>query len=143
MQNGIADAAARERYNSDITAQSKETAERLKQNVAYDTGALEESIGSNTRKFYGQIDSISFPFLRYGVFIAKGAGRGYGGLIGSSWYNAKGELKTTNPLSLGKMNSGSRQGDDWYGVVIDEEIPKYKKVAIEYYSQLYVNAVQL
>lgn len=143
MQNALADAITREKFNTEITALARETESALQANVAFDTGALEASISSRTKKFYGQIDRISFPFLRYGVFRAKGAGKGYGGSKGSTWYNAKGEKKSTNPESFGKMSTGNREGDDWYAIVIEEQIPRYEDVTKEYYGELVVNAIKL
>jgi hypothetical protein len=67
----------------------------------------------------GTIDRIGFKMNRSLIWTHKGAGRGKGGIKGSNWTNAKGERKTTNPESLGKMGTGGRKAKPWFNQFIE------------------------
>ena len=62
----------------------------------------------------GGIDRIGFKMRRSLVWTHKGAGKGQGGTVGSTWYNSKGELKKTDAGSFGKMGSGTRKKKPWF-----------------------------
>ena len=74
---------------------------------------LADSIGSRTRKNYGEIDVITYQFERHGVFVHKGVGRGYqaagGGFVTRV---AKGPQKRP------------RIAVEWFNPILDEYIPE-------------------
>ena len=72
------------------------------------------------RKRDGMINKITFKFSKTGIYREKGAGRGYGGNKGSKWKDAAGNIKTTNPASLGKAGTGKRQPAPWFNPVIEK-----------------------
>jgi hypothetical protein len=67
----------------------------------------------------GSIDRIGFKMNRSLVYTHKGAGKGRGGSKGSSWFDARGNRKTTNPESLGKMATGGRKAKPWFNQFIE------------------------
>jgi hypothetical protein len=66
----------------------------------------------------GAIDRIGFKLNRSLVWTHYGAGKGRGGVVGSSWTTKDGQRKNTNPDSLGKMGSGSRKAKPWFNSVL-------------------------
>lgn len=80
--------------------------------AAFDTGELARSIQARTLRpnRFGDIDA-GFSLVRHGVFIEKGAGRGYGG-------RKKGN---------GKMGTGKRPKRPFFNPIIKREILKLEK----------------
>lgn len=76
-------------------------------------GSSVDKIKHRFRLRAGVIEVISFRFPRSLIWPHKGAGRGMGGLLGSTWYDRLGIKRTTNPESLGKMGIGSRPEKPW------------------------------
>ena len=107
------------------------------------SGDVLDSLKSSTHKSYGEIDRGSFKFNRYLVFIHKGAGAGMGGSKGSQWYSPHGELKSTNPLSLGKMNTGSRRAEEWLNPVLDDEVPKLADIVADFKADAAIKQIQI
>jgi hypothetical protein len=62
----------------------------------------------------GGVDRIGFKMNRSLVWTHKGAGKGKGGTVGSSWTNRQGEKKETASSSLGKMGTGNRKKKPWF-----------------------------
>lgn len=102
--------------------QSTET--MLKQRVPRNTGRASQSIAGRVKVRNGVPYAIAYSFERYLAYRMKGAGRGQGGTKGSSWYDKSGTRKRTNPLSLGKMNTGKRVATDVFNETIDHELPQ-------------------
>jgi hypothetical protein len=67
----------------------------------------------------GAIDRIGFKMNRSLIWTHKGAGKGRGGTKGSSWTDAHGNRKTTDPDSLGKMATGGRTAKPWFTQFIE------------------------
>lgn len=65
------------------------------------------------------IERVSFKFPRTLIWTHKGAGKGRGGLLGSTWYDKYGLKHTTNPNSLGKMDTGGRKAKPFFNDVIE------------------------
>jgi len=76
----------------------------------------------NRVRYRGEvIEIVSFRFPRTLIWPHKGAGKGMGGTLGSSWKDALGITHHTNPKSLGKMGTGSRVPKPWFNTVIESE----------------------
>lgn len=71
------------------------------------------------RRTAGLISSISIGFRRSLIYPHKGAGKGYGGAKGSRWIDKYGNRKQTNPASLGKAGTGSRQAKPFINDALD------------------------
>lgn len=93
---------------------------------------------TNTRKNYGVVDRIGAKFPRHGIFVEKGARKGYGGVIGSSWYDKQGTRKKTNPNSFGKMNTGNSLAKPWLAPTLD----KYTQIVADRAANHFANIAQ-
>ncbi len=102
-----------------------------------------DSLKMTTHKSYGEIDGGAFRFARYLIFPHKGAGKGMGGNVGSRWMDTHGNMKTTNPLSMGKMNTGSRHAEPWLNPVLDEEVPKLADIVAGFKADQAIKAIQI
>ena len=79
---------------------------------------------------------ITFTFVRHGAFLEKGARRGYGGTIGSTFNNNKaGITKRTNPNSLGKMGTGASPAVPWTKPALDKQLPELADMVGEVYDR--------
>jgi hypothetical protein len=67
----------------------------------------------------GVVNRIGFKFPRSLIYVHKGAGKGMGGVKGSTWITQAGNKKMTNPASAGKMGTGNRQAKPWFNDVIN------------------------
>lgn len=116
---------------------------RYQRLISGDSGAGLKSLKTSTRKNFGEISSVSFKFDRYLVFVNKGAGKGYGGSKGSSWYDKLGNKHTTNSNSLSKMGTGNRRAKDWINPVIDEQVPKLAAIVAGFKADAAIKSIQL
>lgn len=62
----------------------------------------------------GLVHVVSFRVPRALIYTHKGAGKGMGGAVGSSWADRYGQQHKTDPKSFGKMGTGSRQEKPFY-----------------------------
>lgn len=101
---------------------------------------------------YGLINRVGFSFPRHGIYIHKGAGRGQGGTIGSSWTKIKringveistGIVRHTDPASLNKQNDGSRQAYEWFDPVIRNRISELDEIVSNYFDTMIINATRI
>lgn len=103
--------------SSDIEEQAAELEEMLAFEIERlglrDSDNLIDSLKHNVRYQSGVPESIGVKFARTGIYVARGAGKGFGGTKGSTWRTSKGEKRRTNPESLGKAGTGTRQEADW------------------------------
>lgn len=83
---------------------------------------------------------VGVRFARHGVFLHYGAGRGYGGRIGSRWIDRLGHTKETNKESLGKAGTGKRPIKDWFNPVLDSHIEELADIAANYCADMIVNS---
>lgn len=82
-------------------------------------GASVDKIKAREKYRGGIIEVISFKFPRTLIWTHKGAGKGRGGMKGSVWYDRLGIKHSTDPESLGKMNTGGRQAKPWFNDTIE------------------------
>lgn len=101
---------------------------------------------------YGLINRVGFSFPRHGIYIHKGAGRGQGGTIGSSWTKLKringveistGIVRHTDPASLNKQNEGSRQAYKWFDPVIRNRISELDEIVSSYFDTMIIDATRI
>lgn len=102
------------------------------------SGGLSTTLKTNAGKKYGVVDRIGAKFPRHGIFVMKGAGRGQGGSVGSSWRDKTGAIKRTNPNSLGKMNSRNRKAADWLSPTMD----RYNEIVADRASHHFAEVAQ-
>ncbi len=145
----VEDKAVTKEYNKDVTDWAKDQQSGLRRSVSQliseDIG-LSESIKERVyfnRRGGKEAQRVGFSFLREGIHIHKGAGRGQGGVIGSSWIDRHGQKKTRAPESAGKMGSGNRQKKEWFDNVVDKRLPQLADIVGNYSATLQVNATKL
>ena len=83
----------------------------------------------------GLVHIISFKVPRSLIYVHKGAGKGMGGTIGSSWADKYGNQHKTDPNSFGKMATGSRKEKPFYNQTM--ESPQ----GVEHLSDLIVTSI--
>jgi hypothetical protein len=144
------DTEALQKFNDDVKAWAIHATARLKANARMRVVRnllLSDSIRPNLyydRQYGKEVNRIGFSFVREGVYIEKGASRGYGGYRGgSSWYNRRGQLKTTELDSLMKMGTGRRRANPWFNPVIAQELPYLADLVGEYSATLQINATNI
>lgn len=103
---------------------------------------LSDSIKANIykdKKYKLETRSVGFSIARHGVFLHRGAGRGYGGFSGSKWTDKYGNIKSTSENSLGKMDTGSRQAVHWFNDVINRNIEELIGIVADYSLDITIN----
>jgi hypothetical protein len=121
-------------FNAAVRAWAAGTEAMMESLVAVDSGDTKQSIGRTYKKSGQQISRIGFPFLRSGIFVEHGAHTGHGGRVGSRWLTSKGESRSTNPASLGKMGTGSRAAKPWIKPSLEAMLPDLNEIVTQYYA---------
>jgi hypothetical protein len=93
---------------------------------------LSRSIVARVRKQQGEAYNVGLKIAKEGVYIHEGASRGYGGNVGGKWRDRLGNVKHTNPQSLGKAGSGNRPAREFLNGVIDSMLPELNDIAVRY-----------
>lgn len=102
---------------------------------------------------YGLIDKLGFSFPRHGIYIHKGAGRGQGGYIGSSWTKLKvingievstGIVRHTSPDSInGEQGTGNRKAYPWFDPVIRNRLSELMEIVTDYFDTIIIDATKI
>lgn len=103
------DDQSKDRINNKVEDVTNQTVTQMRAAVSSVGFSSSKKPAARFRKKEDLINRIGFSFPKALIFREKGAGRGKGGLKGSQWRNAKGEVIKTNPKSLGKLNTGNRK----------------------------------
>lgn len=131
---------SREKLNADLRSWSEATKKDLRSTMnrlsIHETGELMKSVSYKMSMNYGQVNRIRLRFQRYGIFVEKGAGRGYGGSKGSKWIDKKSSSHQTNSASLGKMGTGKRKAKPWFNPTMDTDIDKLSEVIVRDYGDI-------
>lgn len=112
--------------------------QKVKRNIS-----LSQSLKSKVYKHRNESQSVGFAFLREGIYLHKGAGRGHGGLIGGSWIDPHGRRKTRDPRSAGKMATGNRREVNWFDTVVEKKIPQLADIVADYSATLQIDATHI
>ena len=144
------DKEALAQFNDDVKAWAIHTTIRLKMNARMAVARnllLSDSIRPNLyydNKYGKEVNRVGFSFVREGIYIEKGAGRGYGGYKGgSSWYNRQGQKVSTASESLMKMGSGNRHARPWFNPIIAQELESLADIVSNYSATLQINATNI
>lgn len=125
------------RWCDDVTMHLKISAPKS------DPYTLRDSIDYYVRNdpmFHAEPYRIGFRFARHGVHLHFGASRGYGGDIGSRWIDRLGNVKQTDPQSLGKAGTGQRKPYDWFNPVLERSLPALADIAASYCADMIINS---
>jgi len=105
-------------------------------------GDLLKSFRLKTRKFYGEIDKLSYTFLQHGVFWHKGVGRGYTMVSGKvvrvsgseSAREGKAYASFKNRVFSPKIISDvafNRKPEEWFNPVIESDLDRLADLVSE------------
>lgn len=133
-------------FNKQVEAWCIEATSRLRVSVramVKNDSNLSASIQHNLYKEKGEVNRVGFSFAREGIYLHRGAGRGQGGFMGSSWIDQLGKKRTTNPDAFGKMNTGNRKAVRWFDPVIEKELPFLADIVAEYCADMAVDATRI
>lgn len=139
------DKAGLRKFNQEVkqwSEQSKVALRRSVKSLIKQDVSLSDSIRAKVyynNKYGKEANRVGFSFAREGIFIHKGARRGRGGYIGSSWIDRHGTRKFRDPMSAGKQYGGI----EWFDPVIEKRIPQLADIVAEHSILLQLNAANL
>ncbi len=126
-----------EEFNSKVAAFGSSMGQKIRDQISLMSndgkGDLLKSFRMKTRKYYGEIDKITYTFAQHGVFWHKGVGRGYAmvggkvmrvsGSLGNTFAKeyAKAKNRTFTPKVLSDL-SFNRQPEEWFNPVLDANL---------------------
>jgi hypothetical protein len=122
-----------EEFNSKILNWQTRLRSSLVQNIKMNGIAgyrLRRSIKPTVFYDYGEINRVGFSFLREGIFIHKGVGRGYvmeGDVV----------IKTSHSQGF------NRHPKPWFNPVIEDYIPELEKIVYEFAENAIVNTARI
>lgn len=143
------DNATTKEYNAEVAKWTREQTSTLKGSASRKIKrniSLSQSIKGKVyhhRRGVREAQSVGFAFLREGIYLHKGAGRGQGGMIGGSWIDPHGRRKTRDPRSAGKMGTGNRQEVDWFDTELERKMPQLADIVADYSATLQVDATRI
>jgi hypothetical protein len=144
-----------EEYNKRIAAWTTSTGMKIRAAIKSLTskgkGDLLRSLqGKNDRRF-GDIDRIAYHFVRHGVFLHKGVGRGYimsGGTVIRGY--KPGKVMTAMALNKNRevkpvILSGAinRKPIEWFNPVVQSSVEKLADIIAEMRADQVVNATKI
>lgn len=142
----IQDEIATAQYNAELTewlrsTKNKEFREIKKLTKEYSGNSL-KLLRTLTRKFYGEINRLTFSFPVYMIFVHKGAGRGYGGNKSGQFTSATGGKRITDRKSMGRMGTHLRQPKPWFNPIVEQEFPKLQDIVATYKARVILKSIQ-
>ena len=85
---------------------------------------------------YGLINKLGFSFPRHGIYIHKGAGKGYD--------VSTGIVRQTNPESLnGSQGTGNRKAYEWFDPIVRNRIPELETIITNYFDSMIIDATRI
>lgn len=103
------DDQSKERINQKVEDVTDKAVTQMKAAISSTGFTSSKKASARFRKKDELINRIGFSFPKPLIYREKGAGKGRGGVKGSQWKNAQGQVIKTNPKSLNKMNTGNRR----------------------------------
>ncbi|WP_291528605.1 hypothetical protein [Bacteroides sp. UBA939] len=149
----VQDADRMTEYNNAIIAWQHSVAAQLRREIASRSRKVAISLRPNTyTDKYGMVERLGFSFLRQGIYIHKGAGKGQGGYTGSKWYQIKringtdvmtAIVRHTNPNSLGKQGESPRETFEWFDPIIKKRLPELSDIVLKYFDTMLIDATKI
>ena len=150
----IEDVAALKKFQKDIDEWGRKVVHELRISVSsiphfgpskgHLPGAgLYESLDyyvKNDDEYHAEPVRIGFRFARHGVHLHFGAGKGYGGNVGSRWIDRYGIEKSTDPRSLGRAGTGARSPQNWFNPVLERNMKALADICADYCAEMIVNS---
>jgi hypothetical protein len=107
-----------------------------------DSDNLLDSLKQNVRFRDGVPESIGIKFARTGIYVARGARKGFGGTTGSTWRTSKGEKRSTNPESLNKAGTGESKERDWITGPLEVTEKQLGSILEEHYGEATIKVLK-
>ena len=145
-----------EEYNRRVSRWGLELEGKLRSSIGMLTskgkGRLVKSLRLKTAEWSGEVDKLSYHFLRHGVFLHKGVGRGYvmqGGVVVRGQKPGKvlkaaaanaGRSIASKVLKLGEIN---RNAVEWFNPVVSGSIESLADMVTEMNADRVVSASKI
>lgn len=102
---------------------------------------LGRSIKTQLRKQDGQVFRVAVGFAKEGAYIHVGAGRGYAGFKGGTFYSeAQGRRVKVRETSIGKIGTGFRKAFPWLNPQVEALLPELAAIAKEYMVDAWIKS---
>ena len=134
---------ATQKFISELNAWSRDASDTLRVSLMGKSMTVAQSIKAKVKSNrYGEPIRVDFSIDRRGFYIYHGAGKGYGGLIGSKW-DYRGIERTTNPKSLGRAGQGNRPEFHFFKAALDPLMGELANIVSEYMLENVVISMRL
>lgn len=136
-------------FNSDVkqwAEQSKQALRTSIKSLVKRDVYLSDSLKANLyydHNYAKEVNRVGFSFVREGIYIHKGAGKGQGGVIGGRWIDRYGKQKTRADKSAGLQGAGNRKPIRWFDPVIDGRLSKLADIVADYSATMQVDATNI
>lgn len=143
------DKVAMKQFNQEVADWSEKSKQALRvsiKSLVRRDVSLSDSLKANLyydNKYSKEVNRVGFSFVREGVYIHRGAGRGQGGMIGGRWIDRHGTMKSRAADSAGLQGTGNRQPILWFDPVIERRLPQLADLVADYSATMQINAANL
>ena len=143
------DKVAMKQFNKDVEDWSEKSKQALRisiKSLVKRDVSLSDSLKANLyydRKYGSEVNRVGFSFVREGVYIHRGAGRGQGGMIGGRWIDRHGTMKSRAADSAGLQGTGNRTLIPWFDPGIEGRLPQLADIVADYSATMQINATNL
>ncbi|MDD4778905.1 MAG: hypothetical protein PHV53_11550 [Fermentimonas sp.] len=143
------DKVAMKQFNQEVADWSEKSKQALRvsiKSLVRRDVSLSDSLKANLyydNKYSKEVNRVGFSFVREGVYIHRGAGRGQGGVIGGRWIDRHGTMKSRAADSAGLQGTGNRQPILWFDPVIERRLPQLADLVADYSATMQINAANL
>lgn len=143
-----------EEYNKRVTEWGSKLGNKIRASIRSLTskgkGDLVKSLRLKAKKWYGEVDLLTYQFDRHGVFVHKGVGRGYhmeGGRVvrGDKPGKVLTALTVNQKLHQVVLKSArvNRKPAEWFNPVVAENIEGLANLIAEMDADRMVNATKM
>ncbi len=143
------DKVALKQFNQEVADWSEKSKQALRvsiKSLVRRDVSLSDSLKVNLyydNRYFKEVNRVGFSFVREGVYIHRGAGRGQGGVIGGRWIDCHGTMKSRAADSAGLQGTGKRQPILWFDPVIERRLPQLADLVADYSATMQINATNL
>lgn len=130
-----------EQLNAAITAWAEKLRSAARADAPASSGELRRSIKRSFQKDSGQICRVSVGFGKEGAYIHVGAGRGYAGFKGGTFYSSARRARVkVSPRSIGRMGTGARPAHRWLTPHIERLLPELAQIIQKYQTDAWIKS---
>lgn len=149
---------SQEEYNNRVTAWGSALGVKIRASIRSLTskgkGDLLRSLRLKTGKWYGEVDKLAYHFVRHGVFVHKGVGRGYR-MVGGRVMRVSGSASNQAVKDYARVKNRSfspkvltaasmeRKAVEWFNPVVKNNIAGLADLVAEMSADRVVNASKI